>query len=300
MSVIRIKQLTKAFAPNKGIFDVSFTINRGEVFGFLGPNGAGKTTTIRHLMGFIKPQYGQASIMELDCWSQQRQIQRYLGYLPAEIAFPENMTGIQLISYVAKMRKQGSLAKAEALIHRFQLDPSGKIDRMSKGMKQKIGIVCAFMHDPEVLILDEPTSGLDPLMQSAFVSLLQEEKRKGASILLSSHVFEEIEVTCDRLGIIKQGRIVSMLGANELRQTAERSYTIELVDAAGLTDLEEAGFKCEDRDDATRSIVVHIDDGQINELLRVLSRHTVQSFREHQAFVGQHFIGLYKGENTDV
>ena len=184
MTAINIQHLTKDYGNNKGIFDVTFQIKEGEVFGFLGPNGAGKTTTIRHLLGFIKPQSGTSTILNLDCWNKSKEIQKHLGYLPAEIAFPENMTGTQLIQHAAKIRGLRDMNKANQLIKMFGLDPSVLIKRMSKGMKQKVGIVCAFMHDPQILILDEPTTGLDPLMQSEFVKLINQEKQEGKSMRL--------------------------------------------------------------------------------------------------------------------
>ena len=187
MSVLKVEHLTKDYGEGKGVFDVSFEIEQGEVFGFLGPNGAGKTTTIRHLLGFSRPQSGRTSVLGLDSWRKPKEIQRRLGYLPGEIAFPDDMKGRQLIKYIADMRGLTDMTKTDKLLKLFELDPSGDTKRMSKGMKQKIGIVCAFMHDPDILILDEPTSGLDPLMQATFIELIREERDNGKSILMSSH-----------------------------------------------------------------------------------------------------------------
>lgn len=300
MSIIQVENLTKSFTTTKGIFNLSLTVNRGEVFGFIGPNGAGKTTTIRHLLGFTKPLSGKASILNLDCWSQSPQIQRHLGYLPAEIAFPENLTGMHLIRYLSNLRKLRNLTKAEELIHRFELDPSGKLSRMSKGTKQKVGIVCAFMHDPEILILDEPTTGLDPLMQAAFINLVKEEKQKGKSILMSSHVFEEIESTCDRIGIIKQGRIISNMRTEEIRKNAKRTYAIEFFEQAEIALFENDAFKPKETHTEFCRVVIEIEDAKINELLRALSTRNVKSMREIPSSLEQHFRGYYKGEQFDV
>ena len=183
MSVIEIKNLTRDYGGGKGIFDVSFQVNKGEVFGFLGPNGAGKTTTIRHLMGFIKNRSGECAIDGLDCWRDRAIIQKTLGYIPGEINFFDDMTGTEFLAFLAKYRGLTDLERQKELLERFELDPKGKIRKMSKGMKQKIGIVTAFMHNPDILILDEPTSGLDLLMQQRVIELLEREKRRGTHIL---------------------------------------------------------------------------------------------------------------------
>ena len=228
MSVIQLDRLTRDYGGGKGIFDLSFEVDRGEVFGFLGPNGAGKTTTIRHLMGFLKAVSGTCAIDGMDPWAQRDRIQARLGYIPGEISFFSDMTGAEFLRFAASYRGLASTERQRALLERFELDPRGKIKKMSKGMKQKLGIVTAFMHDPDILILDEPTSGLDPLMQSRFIDLIAEEKRRGKTILMSSHIFEEVERTCDRVGIIRQGRLVAVDAVEALRQRHVRPYTVTL------------------------------------------------------------------------
>ena len=228
MDVISIEKLTRDYGDGKGIFDVSFGVGNGEVFGFLGPNGAGKTTTIRHLMGFIKPKAGKCTIGGLDCWTQSSEIQKNLGYIPGEINFFDDMNGTEFLDFSAKYRGFQDRGRKKALLERFELNPKGKIKKMSKGMKQKIGIVAAFMHDPDILILDEPTSGLDPLMQSRFVELIAEEKKRGKTILLSSHMFEEVERTCDRIGIIREGKLAAVDSVEALRKRHVRSYEVTL------------------------------------------------------------------------
>lgn len=176
MEMIQVEHLTKDYGFNRGVFDVSFSVKKGEVFGFLGPNGAGKTTTIRHIMGFSKPQEGFIMVQGKDCWHCAPTIQKELGYLPGELAFPANMTGIQFIDHMAKLRNLNDYTMTNYLLKKFELDPSGNLKRMSLGMKRKLAIVTAFMHDPEILILDEPTSGLDPIMQERFIEFILEEK----------------------------------------------------------------------------------------------------------------------------
>jgi ABC-type multidrug transport system, ATPase component len=217
--------LTKLFPGGRGITDVSFTVDQGEVFGFLGPNGAGKSTTIRHIMGFMKPDRGSASIKGLDTWKQQGVVQKLVGYLPGEIAFIEGMTGKEFLDFLARMQRVDSLARRGELIDRLQFDVTTPIRKMSKGMKQKVGIVAAFMHNPELIILDEPTSGLDPLMQQLFIELVLEEKARGTTFLMSSHSFPEIERTCDRAAIIKDGRLVATNNIHEL-QSMQRKLVI--------------------------------------------------------------------------
>lgn len=228
MGIIEIKDLTRDYGGGKGIFNVSFQVEKGEVFGFLGPNGAGKTTTIRHLMGFIQNKSGECRIMQMDCWKESAKIQQTLGYIPGEISFFDDMTGTEFLDFMAKYKGITNLERRKELLERFELDPRGKIKKMSKGMKQKIGIITAFMHDPEILILDEPTSGLDPLMQNSFIELIAEEKEKGKTILLSSHIFEEVERTCDRIGIIKSGKLVTVDAVDVLRERHMHTYTVTL------------------------------------------------------------------------
>lgn len=228
MSMIEIEKLTRNYGSGKGVFDISFQVNKGEAFGFLGPNGAGKTTTIRHLMGFLKPQSGNCIIDGMDCWNDSDKIQSGLGYIPGEISFFDDMTGTEFLRFIAAYRKIGENNRGKELLERFELDPKGKIKKMSKGMKQKISIVAAFMSDPDIFILDEPTSGLDPLMQSRFIDLIGEEKERGKTILLSSHMFEEVERTCDRVGIIRDGKLVAVDSVEALRERHVRPYTVTL------------------------------------------------------------------------
>lgn len=230
MSVIEINGITKDYGKGKGVFDVSFFVEQGEVMGFLGPNGAGKTTTIRQLLGFIRPDKGTVKIQGMDCFAKADKIERSLGYLPGEIAFIDAMSGIEFIRFVSKMKKMKDLGRAPELMELFELNPTGKIKKMSKGMKQKIGIVCAFMQDADILILDEPTSGLDPLMQNRFIELILQEKKRGKTILMSSHMFEEVERTCDRTAIIREGRLVSVEEIERLKEGRQKIVEVTFKD----------------------------------------------------------------------
>ncbi len=231
-NIIEITKLTKDYGNQKGIFDVTISVRKGEIYGFLGPNGAGKSTTIRHLMGFIRPDGGSCKLFGMDCFERAADIHKKLGYLAGEIAYMDDMTGRELLRFMAQLKGLKDQGRMQELVERFELDPSGRVRKMSKGMKQKVGIVSAFMADPEVLILDEPTSGLDPLMQNRFVELLLEEKKRGKTILMSSHIFEEIERTCDRTAIIRAGRIAAVEDMESLSGKKRKQYILRLEDGS--------------------------------------------------------------------
>lgn len=230
--MICVKNLTMKYPSGKGIFDLNFDVKQGSVLGYLGPNGAGKTTTIRQLMGFMKPDSGSATIGGLDCFENAAQIQKTVGYLAGEISFLEGMNGDEYLSFISEIRGIKDKSAQKRLLDMFELSPKGKIKKYSKGMKQKLGIVAAFMHSPEVLILDEPTSGLDPLMQNRFIELVLEEKKKGRTILMSSHIFEEVERTCDNVLIIKDGFIVANADVETLKNNQRKCFVLGCGDNA--------------------------------------------------------------------
>jgi len=224
--MIEVKNLTQIYKSGKGIFGVTFEVREGEVFGYLGPNGAGKTTTIRNLMGFMNATEGEAIIDGKNCRKDSAELKGIIGYLPGEMNMMDQMTGMEFLKFMAEMRGLKNLTKMKQLIEKFELDASGKIKKMSKGMKQKIGLIVAFMHDPKVLILDEPTSGLDPLMQQVFMDLILEEKKAGKTIIMSSHIFEEIQRLCDRVAVIKDGKIVTVEDVNDLENLNSKTFII--------------------------------------------------------------------------
>src|SRR5439155_23151267 len=207
-TMIQTNQLTKSYGKSRGIIDVTFEIQEGEVFGFLGPNGAGKTTTMRTLMGLLHANSGSATIGGLDCWQQSTEVKKLVGYLPGEFAFDPGMRGAQIIEYLGHLRGGVDQAYLRSLVERLGLDPSKRFREYSHGNKQKLGLVQAFMHKPRLLILDEPTSGLDPLNQQEFYRMVAEVRADGRTVFLSSHIFSEVEHTCDRVGIIREGRLV--------------------------------------------------------------------------------------------
>ena len=296
MNIIEVNNLTKDYGDNKGIFSINFSVKKGEVLGFLGPNGAGKTTTIRHLMGFSKADKGSCTINGLNCFDNSSEIQKYLGYLPGEIAFLDDMTGIKFINFVAEMKGIKDLSRAKELIERFELNPKGKIKKMSKGMKQKIGIVCAFMQEPDILILDEPTSGLDPLMQNEFIKLIAEEKEKGRTILMSSHNFEEIEKACDRAAIIKEGKIVAVENISTLKESKQKIYNVTFENSNIANKFGTEGFKVKEIKD--NNVIVSIK-GDITPFIKALGKYKILNLESYTQSLEDLFMHFYGGENND-
>lgn len=292
MNVIEINNLTKDFGNSKGIFDLSFSLKQGEVVGFLGSNGAGKTTTIRHLMGFIKADNGSAKILNMDCFKNAYSVQEKIGYLPGEIAFMDNMTGAEFIHFMADMKNITDLQYARELIAYFDIDTKIKIKKMSKGMKQKIGLIIAFMQDTPILILDEPTTGLDPLMQTKFVDLIKKEKAKGKTILMSSHIFEEIENTCERIIMIKDGRLVADENINAMRNKMNKHYEISFSNMEDAIHFQELYSSNSYR----KNNVVYLKLNQnINHLIRELSKFNIEDINARYQTLEEVFMKYYGG-----
>lgn len=218
--VIEINKLSKFYGKHRGIEDVSLTVSEGEIFGFIGPNGAGKSTTIRTLLALIYPTSGSAKIFGKDCIKQAAEIAQDVGYLPSETFFYENMTAKELLDYAATLYKKDCSTRIAELADRLKLDTNRKISELSFGNKKKVSIVAGLLHSPKLIILDEPTNGLDPLIQQVFFTILREENQNGATILFSSHILGEVQKMCDRVAIIKEGKIVSVQHIQELRSNA--------------------------------------------------------------------------------
>jgi ABC-2 type transport system ATP-binding protein len=225
-AVIEIEKLTKSYGPHRGVIDVDLAVNGGEIFGFLGPNGAGKTTTIRTLLDLIRPTTGRALVFGIESTADPVAIHRRIGYIPGEFQLYDRLTGGQTIEYFANLRNGVDPAYQRSLIERFDIDPKRRYKELSKGNKQKIGLVVALQHQPELLILDEPTSGLDPLVQQSFFELVREARDEGRTVFLSSHILSEVERTCDRVAIIRDGRLVKVDRIEALRDLAH--HEVEL------------------------------------------------------------------------
>jgi len=298
MPVLQVKNLTKDYGSGRGVFDVTFNVEKGEVYGFLGPNGAGKTTTIRHIMGFSKPQKGHTIVNGQDSWKYYYNIQRTLGYLPGEIALPEHLTGTQFIKMMADLRKISNMNYTNTLIKRFELEPSGGLKRMSLGMKRKLAIVTAFMHDPEILVLDEPTSGLDPVMQEIFIEFIKTEKRRGKTILLSSHIFSEVDATCDKISIIKDGYLVSSFVADDLRHSQSKTYKLEFSDKSEFERFcsdtkEQSVFEIASVKEHRNQANVHVNDNNINGFVYKVSEYKLKFLSEIKFTLEDYFMNFY-------
>lgn len=295
MNIIQIQNITKDYGNDRGVFDVSFEIEKGEVFGFLGPNGAGKTTTIRQILGFIYPDKGQVMIDGKKVCDRYYETNAQIGYLPGEINFPDGMKGLEFIRFVAELRGYKDLSKAHQLIDLLDLkNADSEVKRMSKGMKQKIGIVCAFMHNPDILILDEPTSGLDPLMQEVFIDLVKEEKKRGKTVLMSSHMFPEIEKTCDRTAIIRGGRITAVVDMADIAKSKHKVYKIKFKSHGESQRFGQEDFAFAEINHEKNRVRVKIDDKEINRLIQVLSKYDVQYISEVKQTLEDYFMHFYE------
>src|SRR5438093_2765405 len=230
-AIIEVEGLTKSYGSKRGITNVSFQVEEGEVFGFLGPNGAGKTATIRLLMALLRADAGIARIAGLDSWQQSVEIKRLIGYLPGEPALDPNLTGGQILEYFGHLRGGVDQTYLKQLIKRLDLDPSRKLRHYSSGNKRKVVLIQAVMHRPRLLILDEPTNGLDPLNQQEFDRMVKEVRDEGRTVFLSSHILSEVEQTCTRVGIIREGQLVREGFVTELKDIKRHEITITFANA---------------------------------------------------------------------
>jgi ABC-2 type transport system ATP-binding protein len=298
-NVINVEHLTKDYGSGRGVFDVSFHVDKGEVFGFLGPNGAGKSTTIRHLMGFSKPQSGTTQIFGKDTFDKYFEILGRVGYIPGEIALPAGLTGWEFIRMMQNLQKRHNEDRLNYLLKIFELNPQGETKRMSLGVKRKLAIVTAFMSDPEVLILDEPTSGLDPVMQEVFIDFIRKEKERGKTILLSSHIFSEVDATCDRIAIIKDGKIVSDFVADDLKHASQKNYEITFSDIINyekfLSDNKDTKIvKIISSNKDAKSVVASINDRDTNKFVEILTSYTLTNFTHLKETLEDYFMSYYK------
>ncbi len=287
--IIKVENLTKDYHNNRGIFDLNFTVYKGETFGFVGTNGSGKTTTIRHLMGFIKPEIGSVKILGLDAWKDSCEIKKYVSYIPGEIAFPDLTTGIAFLKAQGELLKLKNMDYANKLIRRLQLDPSANLKRMSKGMKQKTAIVAALMGDKDILILDEPTTGLDPLMRETFLELILEEKKKGKTVLMSSQMFDELEAACDRVALIFDGRIIDIADINMLKNSNIKAFKIEFLEKEEYLKFKKLKFKIIRDQKKYFQVTIQIEDEKINHLFAVLKNYHIKFITEIKFNLEKHF-----------
>lgn len=299
-NIIEVKNLTKDYGSGRGVFDVSFAVKKGEVFGFLGPNGAGKSTTIRHLMGFSKPDKGNTYILGEPTFNKYYEILNHVGYIPGEIALPAGLTGWQFLRMMQNLQHIHNEDKLNGMLTLFELDDvtlQGETKRMSLGVKRKLAIVAAFMSDPDVLILDEPTSGLDPVMQENFIKFIHEEKSRGKTILLSSHIFSEIDSTCDRIAIIKDGKIVSEFIADDLKHASKKYYTVDFKDEKNVNKFKKSINKIPSAEILKiegNKVFISLEDEDMNKAIEILSGLEINEFSNRKESLEDYFMKFYK------
>ena len=288
--VIQTNKLTKFYASSRGILDIDLSVGSGEVFGFLGPNGAGKTTTIRILLDLIRATFGSARVFGMDAHKDSTRIRSRTGYLPGEYGMYEDMTAADYLTLLGSLRSNQQPSLKSLLVELLELDTSRRIKSYSHGTKQKLALVQAFMHDPELVILDEPTSGLDPLVQQRFYEFILETKRRGKTIFFSSHILSEVERVCDRVAILKEGRLIALHGISDLKKL--RLKTIEVTFEQ---DLDESVFQLEgvrriEKDAQTVRLWVETN---INGILRTLSKYPIERISCGEARLEDIFLEYY-------
>ncbi|WP_195573883.1 ABC transporter ATP-binding protein [Paenibacillus sp. 1001270B_150601_E10] len=293
MSIIELQQLTKTYGNARGITNLTFSVEEGEIFGFIGPNGAGKSTTIRTLLGLIYPTSGSAKIFGKDIIQHGQEIKKEIGYLPSEVFYYDNMKVKDLLKYSASFYKKDCSKRMNELAARLELDVNKKIDDLSLGNKKKVGIVQGLLHEPKLIILDEPTSGLDPLMQQRFFELLQEENQKGATILFSSHILSEVQRLCDRVAIIKDGELVSLEKMSTLKENNYKRFKLEMAEPVtessfavdGVTEL-----RIKDKE------VSFMYKGNINAMLRHIASMEIANLWIEEPDLEEIFMHYYEKE----
>jgi ABC-2 type transport system ATP-binding protein len=293
MNAIETKNLTKSYGRSRGIIDVSFNVKEGENFGFIGPNGAGKSTTIRTLLSLIYPTSGSAKIFGKDVVKFGPKIKKEIGYLPSEVFYYDNMRVMELLKYSASFYKKDCSKRINYLADIMNLDLSKKIDDLSFGNKKKVGIVQGLLHEPKLIILDEPTSGLDPLMQQKFFDLLGEENRKGATIFFSSHILSEVQKLCDRVAIIKEGRIIKLEKISTLKENNYKKFKIETFSRIDRDYFNISGVK---NLEVKEGIVDFMFKGNINTVMKKISEMKISNIWIEEPNLEEIFIHYYSRE----
>ena len=293
MSVVETQSLTKFYGKHRGIVDVSFSIEKGEIFGFIGPNGAGKSTTIRSMLGLIFPTSGKATIFGLDSVKDTKEIKRRVGYLPAEVEYYDGMNTRELLEYSARFYRVDARDEIRELADLFDVDLKRPISDLSSGNKKKVSILQCFLHKPELLILDEPTNGLDPLMQKRFYQLVKREQERGATVFFSSHLLAEIERTCQRVAVVKEGRIVAIEDVAGLRKKHLNRVNAEFGTQVIEDDMKIDGISSWDQKGDSVSFLF---TGEPNELLRSLAKRNVSSISIEEPSLEEIFMHYYQDD----
>ena len=287
--VIETHKLTKNYGKSRGIVDVDLIVDEGEIFGFIGPNGAGKSTTIRTLLSLVYKTSGEAKIFGLDCHKNREEILRNVGYLPSEIFYYDNMRALDLLNYSASFYHKDCSARITELADLLELDLSKKIEDMSLGNRKKVGIVQGLLHSPKLIILDEPTNGLDPLMQKTFFDLIQEENKKGATVLFSSHILDEVQRICDRVAIIKEGRIINTQKITELREQSYKKVAFHAAQPIPQFEIEGGANVAINHDR-----VSFVFKGDVNALLHKLSQYRLINLDISEPSLEEIFMHYYR------
>jgi len=293
MAILKVNNLTKKFGNFTALDGINLEVNQGEVYGFIGPNGAGKTTTIRILLGILKATSGTATIFGQDAWTDAVEIHKRIAYVPGDVSLWPNLTGGEVIDLFVKLRGANNQNRREQLIKRFDLDPSKKCGTYSKGNRQKVALIAAFASDADLYILDEPTSGLDPLMELVFQECVQEIKAEGKSVFLSSHILSEVEKLCDRVSIIRQGKIIETGSLQELRHLTRTRVRVEtakpienLTEITGVYEVEEfpggAAFQ--------------VEGDRLGEVIKYISNYDIISLESAPPTLEELFMHHYQGE----
>ena len=298
--VIELKNLTKDYGENRGIFDLNLTIYEGEMIGFVGTNGSGKTTTIRNILGFIEPSSGEVKVNGLESWKYSSEFIKDIGYVPGEISFPDLKTGLDFIKSQASFLGLNDLSYADYLIEKLQLDIRAPLKRMSKGMKQKTAIVAALMNDPKIIILDEPTTGLDPLMRDAFLEIIETEHKKGKTIFMSSHMFNELEKTCDRVALISDGHIIDIADMNLINNSNIRDFKIEFNDQNSYENFKKLNYEIIRDQNKYNQVTISIDKNNINKLFSDLTSFDIKFISEVKLTLEKHFKSVLERKNNYV
>ncbi|HBF44448.1 MAG TPA: ABC transporter ATP-binding protein [Clostridiales bacterium] len=302
METIEIHNLTKDYGFSRGIFGIDLTVKQGEMMGFVGTNGSGKTTTIRSLLGFIKPTSGNAYVNGLESWENSSEIVKSVGYVPGEIAFPDLATGTEFLRCQAEFLGLKDMTYANELIKKLQLDPRANLKRMSKGMKQKTALVCALMNNSPILIFDEPTTGLDPLMRLAFMDIIKAEHKKGKTILMSSHMFNEMEDSCDKVALIDKGKIIDVADMNALRNRPQKDFKIEFHEKSDYEKFKQSGYTIIRDQEIYNQVTVTLPFDKINQLFFDLKNFNVKFITEVKFSLEKYFkqILIEKKENENA
>ena len=295
VSVIETQGLTKRYGASRGIEDVTLSVEAGEVFGFLGPNGAGKTTTIRTLLDLLHPSGGSARIFGLDSRRDSVAIRARLGNLPGDFGFGPATSGREMVALLARLRGVDGLGRAEQLASRFRADLDRPLGELSRGNRQKIGLISAAFHEPELLILDEPTGGLDPLMQEEFLALVAEERERGRTVFLSSHELDEVQRVCDRVAIVRGGRLIATERIDDLLGRARRRVSVELAEPADLSAELRALPGVDDVTADGRRLSLTVA-GDVDPLLKALAAHHVTDLEVSRPSLEEVFLGYYRGD----